>query len=154
MKTLSRRFASVVFGFSILLAIVQLASAAIEVESTSSFGSVSIDPSIGIVNYIGTQSSAYGQAGANAQYNNSLASSTASSADMPVPGGSATGAGSASASPFSGSSSATGYIPGSIAGFDTSAGRASISGEFEITGASGTMAVTFSAVIGGQLTLN
>jgi RHS repeat-associated protein len=148
MKTLSRRLASVVLGFSFFLLAGQCARAEIIVSSASSFGNITIDPSSGSVSYSGWQNSAFAQAGANAQYNSLSASAT----DTPVAGGSSTGSGTAST--LSGSSSATGFIPGSTAGFDTSTGRGSASDAFEITGASGTVSVTFSTVISGELTLS
>ena len=154
MKTLSCHCASVVFGCSLFLLAGQVVRATISVDSTSSFGSVTIDPSSGSVLYSGAlQSSAYAQAGANTQYD-SIDPSTASATDVPVPGGLATGTGSASASSLTGSSGATGFIPGTTAGFDTSAGRASISGEFQIIGTTGPVSVTFSADITGLLNLS
>jgi RHS repeat-associated protein len=153
-KTLSCRRAAVVFGLSLFLLAGPLARATISVESTNSFGSVSIDPSSGTVEYIpALQSSAYAQAGANAQYD-SVDPSTASITDVPVSGGLAAGTGAASVSLFTGSSSATGFIPATTAGFDTSTGRASVNGEFEITGALEPVNVTFSATINGQLNLS
>jgi|GEM_PF-1592447 len=154
MKTLLCRFASVVFGFSLFLLASPFARATIFVGATNSFSGVTIAPGSGSVEYLtAVQSSAYAQAGANAQYD-SIDPSTATTTDVPVPGGLATGAGMASVSSSSGLSSATGFIPGSTAGFDTSAGRASINGEFEIIGASGAVSVTFSTVISGGLNLS
>jgi RHS repeat-associated protein len=154
MKTLLCHLASVVFGFSLLLLAGPFARATIFVEATSSFSGVTIDPTSGSVEYLAAlQSSAYAQAGANAQYD-SIDPSTATITDVPVPGGLATGTGSASASSLTGSSGATGFVPGTTAGFDTSAGRASINGEFEIIGASGAVNVTFSTVISGELNLS
>ena len=154
MKTLSCRCLSVVVGLGLFLLAGPVARATITVDSTSLFGTVTIDPSSGSVSYIGgLLSSAFSQAGANAQYS-SLGPSSASSSDVPALGGLATGAGTASVLPFAGSSSATGFIPGATAGFDTSAGRASANGRFQITGASGLVSVTFSTVISGQLTLS
>jgi len=154
MKTLSCRCASVVIGLSFFLSASPLARAAISVVSTNSFGSVTIDPASGSVNYTtALQSSAFSQAGANARYNVG-ASSTAGSMDVPVTGGLATGAGKASASLLvGGSSGATGFIPDATPGFDTSTGRAAANGQFMITG-TGSVSVTFSAVISGQLTLS
>jgi len=154
MKTLLYRFAAVVFGFSLFLLAGPFARATIFVGATNSFSGVTIAPASGSVEYLtALQSSAYAQAGANAQYD-SIDPSTATTTDVPVPGGLATGAGLASVSSSTGLSSATGFIPGSTAGFDTSAGRASINGEFEIIGASGAVSVTFSTVISGGLNLS
>jgi RHS repeat-associated protein len=155
MKTLSCRFASVVIGFSLFLAAGQPARASIVVQSSSSFANVTIDPSSGSVSYLtALTSSAFAQAGANTQYNSLSPTSTAGATDTPVPGGSAMGAGTASASPsLTGSSSATAYIPGSTAGFDTSTGRASIVTTFQIL-ATEPVSVTFSTVITGELTLS
>jgi RHS repeat-associated protein len=154
MNTLSCRCGTVVFGFWLFFSAGQVARANVEVVSTSSFESISIDPTTGTVNYIGTlQSSAFSQAGANAQYNSSPAASTAGSSDVPVTGGAATGAGTASASALTGSSSATGSIPGAAAGFDTSTGRASLNSMFSISG-SGSVSVTFSVLINGTLILS
>ena len=102
---------------------------------------------------MGSNSSAYSQAGANSQYNLGDPSS-AISLDVPAPGALATGSGSASALGATGSSSASGYIPGAIAGFDTATGRASMGGQFEITGTTGTVNVTFSSYISGMLDLS
>jgi RHS repeat-associated protein len=154
MKTQSCRFASLVIGFSLFFAAGQFARATITVESTNSFGSIAIDPSSGSVDYTAAlQSSAFAQAGANAQYG-SIDPSTASSTDVPVAGGLATGTGTASAALFMGSSGATGFIPGAAAGYDTSTGRASANGEFEIIGTSGPVSVTFLTTISGLLSLS
>jgi RHS repeat-associated protein len=154
MKSITCRIASIIFGFSLFLLAGPFGRADIFVEATSSFSGVTIVPTSGSVEYLTPlQSSAYGQAGANAQYG-SIDPSTASSTEVPVTGGLVTGAGSASASSFAGSSSATGFIPGTTAGFDTSAGRASIIGEFEIIGALGTVNVTFSTLFSGGLSLS
>jgi len=160
MRTLSCRCASFVVGLSLFLAAAPIARATISVESSSSFGNVSLAPTSGSIEYLSSvMSSVFSQAGGNAQYN-SGASSTANSSDTLVTGGSATGFGnvSASSSPsslsVSGSSRATGSIPGSTAGFDTSTGRASAGLSFEITGVTGPVSVTFSTVVSGQLTLS
>ncbi len=155
MKTLAHRFASVVFGFSLFLSTGQWARATISVQSTNSFGDVTIVAASGSVEYMspGLQSAAFAQAGANSQYD-SIDPSAASSTDVPVAGGEATGLGAASAALFSGSSGATGFVPGALNGFDTSAGRASVSGEFEIIGTTQPVEVTFSAFITGQLNLS
>jgi hypothetical protein len=155
MKTLSCHCASVALVLSLFLSAGQLARATISVDATSSFGSVTIDPSSGAsVTYpTALQSSAFAQAGANGQYN-SGASSTASSSDTPPNGGLATGSGTSSMSPLAGSSGATGWIPLNTVGFDTSTGRASANGVFEITGVSGPVNVTFSTEITGNLTLS
>jgi RHS repeat-associated protein len=153
-KSLTCRIASVIFGFSLFLLAGPFARANIFVEATNSFSGVTIVPTSGSVEYLTPlQSSAYGQAGANAQYS-SIDPSAASSTDVPVTGGLATGAGSASAASFAGFSSATGFIPGTTAGFDTSTGRASIIGQFEIIGALGTVNVTFSTLFSGGLSLS
>jgi len=154
MKTLLCRLASVVLGLSLFVWSGQWARATISVDATSSFNSVTINPTSGTIDYlIPMQSSAYAQAGGNAQYN-SVDPSVATISDVPVPGGSAMGTGTGSAGSSTGSSRATGYMPLTTAGFDTSTGRGSINGEFEITGVSGPVNVNFSAMITGGLNLS
>jgi RHS repeat-associated protein len=151
---LSCRCAPVLIGCGLLLAAGQLARATISVSDTSAFDDLTITPSLGSVEFIGAAgSSAYGQAGANSQYD-AVGPSSAYASDVPVPGGSAAGSGSASAEFLDGSSGATGYIPGTTAGFDTSTGRATVDGEFEIIGASGAVSVTLSAGYSGTLNLS
>jgi RHS repeat-associated protein len=154
MKTLSCRWTTLLLGLAIFLSGRERGYATITVDSTSSFEDVMIDPLSGSVEYLGAlQSSAFAQAGANSQYD-SVDPSTVGVSDVPVIGGLATGTGTASASSLTGSSGATGFIPGTTAGFDTSTGRASISGEFEIIGPSEPVSVTFSATVDGQLNLS
>ncbi|MGP8199108.1 MAG: RHS repeat-associated core domain-containing protein [Limisphaerales bacterium] len=154
MKTLSCRCAAVVVGCSLLLAAGQVAHAEISVDSTSSFSDVTIDPMSGTIQYMGVvQSSAYAQAGGNSQFE-SVDPSSASASDVPAPGASATGSGSGSAGFLSGSSGATGYVPGATAGYDTSTGRGTITGAFQIIGTTGAVNVTFSAMVSGSLNLS
>ena len=152
-KTHSPRRATLAFGCGLFLLTGWVARAAITIESTSSFQDLSISASSGSFESLGAASSAYSQAGANAQFG-AVDPSMANSMDVPVPGGMAAGMGSASASALSGSSGASGSLPGTTAGFDTSTGRGSIDGEFEITGASGSVNVTFSAAVSGKLNLS
>jgi len=151
MKTLPRRLAFAILGFSLLGSACPPARASISVESTSSFQDISITASAGTVVYIGVAGSAYSQAGASSQYS-AVDPGSANSTDVPVTGGSATGSGSVSA--LTGSGGATGFIPGTTAGFDTSTGRGSVNGQFEITGAAGSVNVTLSAVVNGLLNLS
>jgi RHS repeat-associated protein len=154
MKTLLRQAAAVVSGFSLLAGPSQSARATITVNSTNSFGSVSISPASGSLQYLSPlQDSAYGQAGANTQYNTSIPG-FAGAGDTPAPGTFINGFAQVSAALFNGSSSAQGFIPGTVAAFDTSTGRAAVSGQFEITGATGPVSVTFSATVKQLLSLS
>lgn len=154
MKTLPRPCAAFVLGFGLLLSASPCAHAEITVDSTSSFGNVTIDPSAGNVSYIGlVGSSAYAQAGGNGQFdpsNPALANAT----DIPVAGATVTGSGSASGLALTGSAAATGLIPAAMAGFDASTGRGTVDGEFEITGATAPVQVSFSALFNGSLNLS
>jgi RHS repeat-associated protein len=154
MKTLRSYCLASVVGLSLFFSASQSARANISVSVTDSFGNVTIDPASGSIDFTtALQTSAFAQAGANAQYS-SLTPSVANATDAPAPGGLATGAGAATLSPLSGSSSATGFIPGAIPGFDTSTGQASAYGVFEITGATGPVKVTFTTAISGELNLS
>ena len=153
MKTFSCR-TWLMLAAALSLGAAPLARATITVNSTSTFSNISIDPSSGSLMYLSAfESSAYAQSGPNSQ-NNTGISSTANASDVPVPGGSATGFGTASTSFPSGEANATGFIPDGVAGYDTSAGRASVNNLFEITGVSTPVSVTFSAVIAGELNLS
>jgi RHS repeat-associated protein len=152
-KTLSCRRTCLVVGFSLFLSASQFARATISVEASNSFNNITIAPSAGVIDYTSTVTmSAYGQAGAQSQYT-AGAPSLASATDVPVPGGSATGLGFATL-PSVGEGVATGFIPGTTAGFDTSEGQASASGIFEITDATGPVSVTLSALFSGGLDLS
>lgn len=158
MRKFPYRVAAVVFGLSFFLSAGQVARATISVNASDSFSDLSIDPASGTVSfsaypgYSGTQTSAYGQAGGNTQYGSTSASAT----DVPVAGGTATGAGTGSAS--SGTASATGFIPGAVAGYDTSEGQGSVSGVFEIVENGGigkpSVSVTLSALFSDSLALS
>ena len=153
LKTLSCRCASLAVGFCLFVSTTPLAHADIMVESTNSFGGVSIVPSSGTVSYTSAlATSAYAQAGAGTQFGNTVPS-LATAADVPAPGALATGYGVA-ALPAAALAIATGYIPGTTAGYDTSEGQASASGTFQITGATGPVSVTLSAAMSGGLFLN
>jgi RHS repeat-associated protein len=144
------RLALAVMAAGLYLAVMPSARATITVDSSSSFTNITINPSSGTLYYLSAfSSSAYAQAGGNTQ----LSPVAANATDVPVPGGPATGSGTASYSLLTGSASATGFIPDGVAGFDTSAGRASLNTTFEITNTMSPVSVTFSATIMGNLSL-
>ncbi len=150
MKTLSCR-SLVLFAAAMLFATQPAARATITVDTSISYDSLSVSGA----SWAGT--SAYAQAGGNAQYNSSIIpsanpSSAANASDTPVLMGSASGGGTANGSTLTGSASADGFIPGAVAGFDTSAGRSSIYGAVANTSGS-SESVTFTVVITYDMTL-
>lgn len=152
MKPFLSASCAAVVGLGLFFASASSAWATIDVQSSASFSDLTISAAAGTVNFTSPiQTTAYGQAGGNTQYSAATPSSVTAT-DVPVPGGSATGMGSASL-PMAGSGNATGFIPGAVAGFDTSEGQGSVGGIFEITGVAQPVNVVFSAAVSSSLDL-